>query len=321
MKSILLIKQHPTIQLGHLYEHLFMRRVNEYFYENRLFKYLDYYAQGTTYEQGGIITVDCELYSKDAKELGHHIKDLRMNFDEDNRNISTALYQIAAEESERLYISSKKEVLAELKRLDSESWKNIDEFTLLDTRGFRRKNKPIYLTTQRRPKSSILRISLKLDKKFLVDNRMLSPLFMIIGRIILFTIGNRIAAEHGAYAGSEICVKENSSTMFYDLFITKEVSAMLSNEEIKSTSEKTVKYLLNKTTREHIVTQLASINYGKDPFVAPNVDRLFKESNLLIGSIGWREIATLKNVNDILNHILIEVKMGSQKCLWPIDEG
>lgn len=316
MKTIILIKQHPTVQLGHLYEHLYLRRVNDFFYEQGLFKLLDYAVHGITYEQGGVIAVECELYSDEAARLGHKIESLRIDLGSNNRNISTALHQITAEESEKLYISNPEKVIAELKRLDRDQWQRIDDFTTLDTQTIRRKNAPIYLTNQKQARPHILRLSLHLDRDFATTRRELLPLFTFIGRTILLTACNQVVATHGAYAGGDLSAKAMPPMVTSDLFVARYTRPSLSLDEVARTAQEACTYVCRNKTYDRIVRSLSATSYSSTPQAAPNLERLITETGIVIGEKGWRELTTLESIKDILNHAALEVKLGRQKITF-----
>lgn len=315
MKTVVLIKQHPVIQLGHLYEHLFLRRVNAFFYEHGLFKLLDYAAHGTTYEEGGVITVECNLYSSEAIALGSEIEQLRIDLGKENCNVSTALHQIVAEEPNKLYVGDKVKLLQEIKRLDNEPWQSIDNLGILDTKTIRRKNTLIYLTDKKQARPQMMRLSIRLNKDFADTHRELLPLFMFVGRIILLAAGNQVAAAHGAYAGK--LYGKNQLSLISELSITKQTPTLTSIEKARETIQEMLRHMLNDATYARIVANLSSMNYETTPCEALNLNELLTETNVLIGTIGWLSIATSDNIKNLLKQATLEVKLGHESTIWP----
>src|SRR5690606_23107792 len=103
MKSVTLIKHHSSVQLAHLYEHLFAMQAKRLFLEKGLYKGLDYWISGKTFDQGGIVKVECDLYSAAAMRLEKSIREISLQIDNPPL-IARALSQIVAEEAEILYI-------------------------------------------------------------------------------------------------------------------------------------------------------------------------------------------------------------------------
>lgn len=316
MKNVTLIKCHPVIQLGHLYEHLFLRCINNFFYEHGLFKMLDYAAYGVTYEEGGIITAVVELYSDEAIKLSGRIDQLHINFDDEGYDISTALFQVTAEEPDKLYISDLNKVVKELKQLDQDPWQHIDSIDVLDTKTIRRKNKPIYLTNQPEMKPKILRLSIHLDEDTAGTHRELSPLFMFIGRIILMTIGNRVGATYGTYAGELYGNKQYS--LVSELLISQKALSGAQLAKVAQTIEETLTHSLNKKTYMRIIASLSSVSYVYAPDIAPNLERMITETGVLVGEKGWRRLATIQNIESLLSDSRIELKLGRQTIVLPL---
>src|SRR5690554_3606901 len=139
MKSITLIKRHPSVQLAHLYEHLFVMRAKDLFFKKGLYKGLDYWITGTTFEQGGLVKVSYDLYSDAAIALEEDIQKNLLDL-EDTTQISRALSQIVAEEPLVLQITNKQRLLKELGKLDNKPWLIDDEVDAIDTKNIRLRN-------------------------------------------------------------------------------------------------------------------------------------------------------------------------------------
>lgn len=316
MKTIVLIKQYPVIQLGHLYEHLFLRRVNKFFYDHGLYKSLDYGAYGTTYERSGIITIECWLYSPEAIALESEIEQLRIDLGEENRNVSIALHQITAEEPFKLYVSNKAKTMQELEKIAAAQWSHIDTFGTFDSKSTRRRVGPIYLTHQQQTTPRQLRFTVSLDKDTAHKHRNLLPLFVFIGRMILLTTNNRVAAIHGAYSG-EFHVSELPSVISYSS-ITKQAVSLTSMQDISETIQSTLASMLHTKTLTRIATNLSAIDYASDLYAAPSFEHSFTETGILLGAQGWRTIATIENIENLLRHSTVEIKLGRQKMTLPI---
>lgn len=316
MKTIILVKQHPVIQLGHLYEHLFLQCVNEFFYSHGLYKSLDYGVHGTTFEHGGVITVECSLYSREAIRLGDEIEQLHIDFGKDNSNITKALFQIAAEEPYVPYVSNRKTVTEELSRLDNQPWRSVDSIDILDTKAIRRKNKLLYLTHQKQIKPRQIQVTISLDRDFANSHREILPLFVFVGRVILLTASNRTCAAHGLYSG-ELYPKTYTS-LTSELLVSKQGSLNVSIETMSDVVKETTLQVLNHATYTRLEDELSSVRYELGSNVMPNFEDILTQTGILMGAIGWRKTATIDNIKLLLEHTSIEIKFGRDKASWPI---
>ncbi len=309
MKSIILTKSHPTIQLAHLYEHLFVGRINQFFYDKGLFKYLDYTVAGTTWDNGGIIIINCDLYSKAAINLIDDIVQLRIQHEDGHKNVSRALTQIVAEEAYTIYVSDSQIVLDELEMLNQQPWQNLDSFSTLDTKTIRQKSKPIYLTTQLQSKPRELKLSLVLDEPFAKDNRRLLPLFNVLSHILLYTLSDRVSATTGTYV-KKIGEPTKPTRLTSRLLVSRQEIALLDLQDISIVAHKTIEHAVNDQTLQRIVEEFSSVSYNLRPNEAPNTENMLRDCGILIGSKGWKDIATHENLSKLLSNMSMSIRFG-----------
>jgi hypothetical protein len=70
--------------------------------------------------------------------------------------------------------------------------------------------------------------------------------------------------------------------------------------------------LLRRDVAARIVEYLQSCTY-EEPFAAPHELRIFRAYGVLIGGAGWRNIATVANVNDVFHHSTIWLSSGRER--------
>ncbi len=309
MKSIVLIKSHPCVQLGHVYEHLFLRRINDFFYEQQLFKSLDYAAHGTTFEEGGVIIVEIELYSEEAQKYMSALEQLKISLDEDNENVSRALFQILAEESVQLRVTNKQTLIHELLKLDLTPWQSIDSFKLLDTRAIRKKTSPVHLTrydqAKPRPLTMTLTVDNSLDSKY-------SPLFNTVSRILLLTVSNVISYKYGLYV-TDFDGRAKPLSMTSRLHATPAITSDIRIEEIMKLSLETITYILSVETRSRLIREITSTNYLSQSDLAPNFEKVLQETGVMIGSQGWKRLANDEAVGHVLDNMTISARFGRRR--------
>ncbi len=315
MKTIILVKQHRTIQLGHLYEHLFLARLKEFFYENRVYKSLDLAMWGTTYEQAGVIELVCELYSKKAQKLANDIKNVHIDFEE--AVITAQLQAIAAEESQRLHVSNKQDVLDELQKLDKQEWSHIEAIDFIDSKAFRRRNNPIYLTDRLAPPARKLLVEIKLDRIFLATHREMAPIFNVIARWLLLTCSDQVTIRHGLFGG-ELYGDYSSLRVTSELLVAGYGGVRVDIQEICSDIEHVVSAMTTRSMVARYANEFQSISYGNAPSLAPDTERLLVQAGVYMGERGWKLHATKENIENLLRHMSLELTFGRQKISVPL---
>lgn len=313
MRNLTLIKTHPNVQLGHLYEHLFVCQIDAYFYQHHLFESIDYLSRGTTYEQAGVITIDIDFHTDEAWSHKDALLALPLELGENATHVTQMLHQIEAEEPERLHITDKRRVLDELHALDKQPWQPIDSYSLLDTKTKRRQYQPIYLTNRKQAKKRTIHTTLSLDEKFLRAHRQLAPLFNVVGRFILRTIDNRATAHFGFYSG-DLSGTPRPLTVTNDMLLIPHTYKPVDSEEILRFSRETANFMLDDSTIGHIADELQRTSYESSVDNAPDVKRLLNETDVLIGSHGWQTIATPENIRQLLTNSTLTTRYGRQKA-------
>ncbi len=308
MKSVILVKQHPCIQLAHLYEHLFMRAVNEFFYEKGLYKIIDYDARGITFDEGGIIIADIVLYNADSMVHASQLAELRIDFGDGNVNISKELMKILAEEPWQLYVADDAAVMSELHKLDEMQWQLIDDLEVIDSRTIRRKSAPMYLTDKHQTKPRILSITLKAGGDL---DSLSAGLFSLAARIALFTVSGKISYHYGLYDG-ELKNTVQKPSVKSELLVASMVASNVDAVQVVEFSLKVLNEMFDRKTCERIAKDLNTTNYANQSHVAPSYERILQQSGVLVGAKGWQQI-TWKDVHDVLNGATIEVKYGRTK--------
>ncbi len=197
MQKIILIKTHSSVQLAHLYEHLYCTRLKELFYEHKLYKYLDYALSGTTFNNGGLIEIDIELYTPRAIALSHLLQQQKISTNQ--AAVSTAFTQILAEEESSISTTGFEKVQKALVGLGKSAWQHIDDFDTFDAKAARQKRPPVYVDYSHRLPTRKITTTLSLERQFAATHRELIPLFRHIAKLVTFTTQDQLALEHGYY--------------------------------------------------------------------------------------------------------------------------
>lgn len=318
MKNIILVKSHDIIQLGHLYEHLFVMRFKDFMYQRGLYKVVDYAVHGTTYGNTGIIEINIELFSGEAIKLADDIAELKIDLGEDNINATSALYQIFAEEDHQLYVSDKAELIGSLIELDNQPWSDYNDIGLMDGKKFRPKNDLIYLTNKAQSKPKVLRIEFQPVKEFVRNHRELLPLLNIVVRFLSFTAADVITKEQGYYYGEFYCTSKNQRYT-NELWVNSELKDNVDIDQLMDRAVDTISDITSVETIHRMVSGLQSFSVDSSPHELPDHERIERDTGIYISPDGWKSIANDKNVAAVLDSLGITVRYGRNNCINTVE--
>lgn len=314
MKELTLVKQTENIQLGHLYEHIFCAHIDALFFKNHLFQQLDYSLNGTTY-YGGVILVSLELYTEAAVSLAKQIPTLNIVFNE--HSISTASSQLLAEKELPFNSSGYDPVKEALLTLHDRPWQNIDELSLLDTQTIRRKTHPYFLSKEKRLRARKLTSNIVLDSVFSNSNPELLPLFRQIAWLVTANLQHVLADTYGYFSLSDKFTNTKQKVCLVNAFNV----ANTHNVDLKDNLESCLSLINNMkkfNAFNRLATELNNISYFNSPSLAPNIDKIYEDTLMIVGAEGWKKIATVENCERILKHITIELQFGREKASKPL---
>lgn len=307
MQRFTLIKQHPSVQLAHLYEHLFCDAAKSFLYRQGLFKYLDFSLYGTTYEQGGIIEIDAEGFTSNAQTSLQALTDLKILLEDEALHV--AFRQIAAEEDYLLASRSHEAVKYELSLLNNIKWQYIDEFSILDTKSVRRSSQPLYLSNDRSRQPYRMTVKIVLESHASKKHRLLSPLFRQLVELTLPTIADQLSMQFGYYGEGDV-FKDRTAKV--DLLVYGE-KKNIDLRECLDLIRYTIEFQIKKDAFSRLIEVLQSLSHtSNSPFVWNTAD-ILKETGIMIGTRGWQRIATHENLALLWPHMSVEVQLGKQK--------
>lgn len=304
MKNTILIKNHKSVQLAHLYEHLFLMQLNEWLYSKGLFKWIDYHLNGSTFEEGSIVTVDFKAYSSKAIELMNDIEKIRIPIDQDS--ITKALLQISAEEEYELCISDSQKLLKELMQLDENPWSHLDEVVFIDTKLNRRQASPIYLTDSKSKKPSVLKISLDFNNQHASNNRESVAVFNLLARMILMSSTYLIAKNTGSYQAEQFS-EADGARLTTELHFSKLTSFSDHNYCVEFIRD-SFDYMKKNGMFDRVADYFDTISYQDNPHEAPNFELALADTKVLMGSKGWAQFSDVMKIDKILMNVDIVVR-------------
>ena len=311
MKRLILLKQSPAVQLGHLYEHIFCAHVDMFLYEHHLFPQLDYSLVGRTF-YGGVVYIDIELYTKAALELTVAIATLPIVFNE--TTISIAASQLLAEKEEPYSSTGYDNVKQALESLHHQPWRNIDEVELIDVKKTRRRTNPFYVAEGKPLPARKLITGVLLDADFAVLHRELLPLFRQFAWLITASLQGVLADTYGYFSFEDMYKSGKITVGLYNVFKVADVH----DEDIDlsdnlETCLEIVRDLRQYEAFTRHMDELRKTSHYDDSNAAPNLEKIYEDTLIFIGPKGWQKIATDENYELLLKHMSIEVKFERQK--------
>lgn len=311
MKNTILIKKHPSVQLAHLYEHLFLFQANELLNQRGFFKWVDFTLNGATYEQGGVIAVDFRPYNKETAALLDDIVKLQLNFDGDR--LTRAIMQLHAEEYYELKSASLESLRKYLMTIDQTPWKTLDEVKVVDTRATKRRSMPLHLTNTDSSSPITTKLSLELNKGFADAYPLGVATFTVLARVILLTASYNVAKATGSYT-FQMYSQHSGRKLVVDLvtatrFRTQAPELVQAVEVVRQT----VSVMKNLDVFNRLVSDFQNTSYSHNGAQAPDYEKLLSDTGILVGAEGWKMIdeSLIKNV--LLNTSVI-VRRGRQSA-------
>lgn len=318
MKHFTLVKYHPCIQLAHLYEHLFVTTVADYLYRHGQYKLLDYALNGATYDSG-VIIISAECYAKTSAKLLQDLATMKTDFGEAPfyLPISRALLQIIAEEPEAIFIGDVDTIIGELRLLDDQPWQDLDSVELLpkDVHGDKKLLDLMYTTDQPAVKPRKIKLQLHLSDPS-IELRML---WRELVRFLNLSIGQKVCQEFGTYFTDE-SVKDsaNSTTVVSIFLVNSHILPAIKIEEIAASVKHTLETITMPEVLQRFANYLSLASCSANPNAAPDEDRILREFGAILGSAGWKKIASVENLSKVLQATRITVKDSATKQIKTI---
>lgn len=296
MISIKLIKHHPSRVLAHVYEHMVCNQIKDFMYLQGLFKVVDFALDGTALPNG-LIVIDIELYSEEAEQLSGRIpREVVIN----EKTVGLALMQVSSEETAPVYIDADFDLLTEeLTRLDKKGWQTIDEYAIFDQESSQSSDEFIYLTQDTQPQSRTLDVSMTLTKNFTREHRDLLPLFDQIASMILMTVQDQLSLRYGVYTKATVTQPGSLESV---LSIHHKNKLAISSRDVPDLYQEVTTELRNQKAFDRVLRWLSTLSYETNWYEAPSTDRVLEDTGVLIGAKGWRQIATMENIEQLLSH-------------------
>ena len=310
MQETILIKQCPAIQLAHLYEHLFCSEVDKLLYENGLFPYLDYSLSGNTH-QTGIIYIKLEAYTGLAKDFTKDIENTKLSISDDA--LSVAASQLIAENEYAYTGSGIEEVKKYLEALDKLPWQDIESITSIDTKGVKRQGKPFYIDTNHPLPAKKMLLTLEVDNSTIQHSRKLLPLIRLMCFLISDTYENILSDKYGLYSLDGEFKNTRKLTEYESIFKIPE-GHPIDKEDVLRTISEIIVYISSSGGFKRFSSELTNISHKEASSLSPNALHNLTDTGVLIGSAGWREIASETNIETVVKSLSSSLRIGKEKA-------
>ena len=308
MKKYILLKPSLSIQLAHLYEHLFYMHLIKLLREKGLYLYSDYNFYGRTYYKG-LIYIELEVFCESKLDFNKILQDLHIDFTEDN--IAICISQIVAEKQSTLRGSSIEVLTNFLKKLHNEKWIKIDDYGIIDSKDNRQKPYPLFIPKNSGIKLKELKIAIKLAPDIVKNSHELVPLFRQFSHIIIDSLESIICDEYGLFFIKDSFKLNESASLKATLRIGTLDFEL--NDNLLQISKNLIQSMLNDGVFERCIQQLSSISYEKNINDLIDFENNHRETMFFVGSKGWEQIATMKNIKILLANSSIEFSLGKKK--------
>lgn len=279
---------------------------------------MDYTLNGATYDSG-VIIISAECYAKTSAKLLQELAMMKTDFGKAPfyLPISRALSQIIAEEPEAIFIGDVDTIIGELRLLDDQPWQDLDSVELLPkcAHGDKKLLDLMYTTDQPAVKPRKIKLQLQFSNP-LIELRML---WRELAHFLNLSIGQKVCQEFGTYFTDE-SVKDsaNSTTVVSAFLVNSHILPIVKMGEIAANIKRTLETTTKSEVLQRFADYLSLASYSTNPHAAPDEDRLLREFGAILGSAGWKKIASVENLTKVLQATRITIKDSATKQIKTI---
>lgn len=308
MKYLYFFKATSHVQVGHVYEHVYSMRLNEYLQDQGLFAYLDYDFEAKTF-YNGMIVFSVKAYSSSAETALPTLLDLDAPIETDE--VNAALLQIFAEKRADIGLSLEAEIAKELEMLSGRSWQRVDTLEEIIEAVATAKKPILELAPRHQEHFKELRqiISINLDGSSAAS----------ADELLVFTLLSHVISENlkDLIADSVYCFTEEDSFRVegqyaYDenVYIIDDRQAVGLTTEIEE-AEKFIRKMQSDDFIGKFKRYLSNVSV--EPYQGPSLEMILEKTNLLAGPTTWRRLADEQLIIQTLNQMTLTFTLGDTK--------
>ena len=300
MQRILICKQATSPIEAHIYEHLAMTKLKQIMQQFGLLRQIDYFALGTHYSGTGFVTIDIDLYTEEAVNLAHDLRQLQALTD--NESLNLAMSQIAAENDCTIICNDLDKLQHNMVKLNKNDWQSIEEIDQPLIISQLAEHKFLYETDN--PTTSISCISYALKQPPNSDATLLA-LFYYLAFVIHGTVSDIANVRLGYYDLSEHTERINKSTSCICDFAA--LSNLADRAKLRDIYHEVIGKMLEKAALARISRRIKSFSYGDGKMDTPNIDMYISETGIVVGEKTWQKLAEEKTITNLLNKMILEI--------------
>ena len=300
MQRILICKQAASPIEAHIYEHLAMTKLKQIMQQFGLLRQIDYFALGTHYSGTGFITIDIDLYTEEAVNLAHDLRQLQALTD--NESLNLAMSQIAAENDCTIICNDLDKLQYNIAKLNKNDWQSIEKIDQPLIISQIAEHKFLYETDD--PTASISRISCTL-KQPPNSNATLLALFYYLAFVIHGTVSDIANVRLGYYDLSECTKQIDQNTSCICDFAA--LSNLADRAKLRDIYHEVIGKILEKTALARISRRIKSFSYNDGKMNVPNIDMYISEIGIVAGEKTWQKLAKEKTITNLLDKMILEI--------------
>ncbi len=277
-----------------------MTKLKQIMQQFGLLRQIDYFALGTHYSGTGFITIDIDLYTEEAVNLAHDLRQLQAFTD--NESLNLAMSQIAAENDCTIICNDLDKLQHNMVKLNKNDWQSIEEIDQPLIISQLAEHKFLYETDD--PITSISRISCALSQPPNSDTVLLA-LFYYLAFVIHGTVSDIANVRLGYYNLSERTEQIDQNTSCICDFAALSNSA--DRAKLRDIYHEVIGKMLEKAALTRISRRIKSFSYNDGKMNVPNIDMYISEIGIVAGEKTWQKLAEEKTITNLLDKMILEI--------------
>ena len=277
-----------------------MTKLKQIMQQSGLLRQIDYFALGTHYSGTGFITIDIDLYTEEAVNLAHDLRQLQALTD--NESLNLAMSQIAAGNDCTIICNNLDKLQYNIAKLNKNDWQSIEKIDQPLIISPLAEHKFLYETDD--PITSISRISCVLNQPPNSDTALLA-LFYYLAFVIHGTVSDIANVRLGYYNISECTKQIGQNTSCICDFAA--LSNLADRDKLRDIYHEVIGKMLEKAALARISRRIKSFSYGDGKMDTPNVDMYISEIGIVVGEKTWQKLAEEKTITNLLDKMILEI--------------
>ena len=277
-----------------------MTKLKQIMQQFGLLRQIDYFALGTHYSGTGFVTIDIDLYTEEAVNLAHDLRQLQALTD--NESLNLAMSQIAAENDCTIICNDLDKLQHNMVKLNKNDWQPIEEIDQPLIISQLAEHKFLYETDD--PTASISRISCTL-KQPPNSNATLLALFYYLAFVIHGTVSDIANVRLGYYDLSECTKQIDQNTSCICDFAA--LSNLADRAKLRDIYHEVIGKMLEKAALTRISRRIKSFSYNDGKMNVPNIDMYISEIGVVTGEKTWQKLAEEKTITNLLDKMILEI--------------